>query len=179
VTDQPRTDPKDTEDTERSRGRLDPDPIASSDRERAPETERSATDAGRSQDPEARDREDPDRRDREDQEGPNRGDTDRRDRQSDRRDREVGRSNLVGTDERAELRERWDVIQTSFIDDPRAATSEADALLRDTMERLIARWEQELSDVRHNWDTDEDRSTEDLRVTMRRYRDTLERLLSA
>jgi hypothetical protein len=184
VTDQPRTDP---EHTERNRGELDPDPAAGSDRERAPEAERSASDGGRSQEPDARDHDDPSRRDSEDPnrrerdnpETRDREDTDRGHRQSDARDGDTGRSGLVGTDERAELRERWDAIQTSFIDDPRAATAEADALLHETMKQLISRWEQDLSDVRHTWDSDEDRSTEDLRVTMRRYRDTLERLLSS
>lgn len=81
-------------------------------------------------------------------------------------------------DERGELRERWDALQGRFVDDPKGATQLADDLLRDTRERVVRRWEERHSDLAHAWQRRDDATTEDLRTSLRRYRDLFERLLA-
>lgn len=82
-------------------------------------------------------------------------------------------------EERHELRERWDALQGRFVDDPSGSTRLADDLLRDTRERIQRRWEERHGELSERWQGREDLTTEDLRTTLRRYRDTFERLLSS
>ena len=82
-------------------------------------------------------------------------------------------------EERHELRERWDALQGRFVDDPSGSTRLADDLLRDTRERIQRRWEERHGELAERWKGREDLTTEDLRTTLRRYRDIFERLLSS
>lgn len=91
-----------------------------------------------------------------------------------------GRSNrLIGEEERHELRERWDALQGRFVDDPSGSTHLADELLRDTRDRIARRWEERHRELTRRWEGRDDLTTEDLRTTLRRYRDTFEQLLSS
>ena len=106
-----------------------------------------------------------------------------------RLDREV---NLSGKDTRAddyeslrllpdeaveELRPRWADIQASFVDQPRRAVEQADALVADAIRRLAEAFADARADLERDWDRGDDVSTEDLRVAFRRYRTIFDRLL--
>jgi hypothetical protein len=77
------------------------------------------------------------------------------------------------------FRERWVVLQTAFVDEPRDAVSKADELVAELMQQLAKRFNQERASLEGQWSRGEDVSTEDLRVSLQRYRSFFERLLSA
>ena len=86
---------------------------------------------------------------------------------------------LLDTALSGELRERWIEIQTGFVDEPRSAMQEADALVADLMQRLAESFSRERQALEGQWDRGDDVSTEDLRVALTRYRSFFDRLLSA
>lgn len=80
-------------------------------------------------------------------------------------------------DEINQLRARWTSIQAQFVDQPRSAVEQAEALVSEAVERinhLLADLQTSLSE---QWCTHEDASTEDLRCTIQDYRTFLYRLL--
>jgi hypothetical protein len=78
----------------------------------------------------------------------------------------------------SELRERWTDIQASFVDEPRRAVEQADALVADAIKQLAASFADERAKLEHQWDRGDDVSTEDLRQALQRYRAFFSRLLS-
>jgi hypothetical protein len=76
-----------------------------------------------------------------------------------------------------ELRPRWADIQASFVDQPRHAVEQADALVADAIRRLAEAFADARADLERDWDRGDDVSTEDLRVAFRRYRTFFDRLL--
>ena len=85
---------------------------------------------------------------------------------------------LFAPNEANDLRARWDSIQVGFVDEPRKAVQEADALVSDTIKRLSEVFGNERHMLEQQWDRNEDVSTEDLRVALRRYRSFFGRLLA-
>jgi len=85
---------------------------------------------------------------------------------------------LLAAEETKELRGRWESIQTGFVDEPRHAVQEADSLVAQTMSRLAEVFARERSNLEQPWSRGEDVSTEDLRVSMKRYRSFFDRLLA-
>jgi hypothetical protein len=77
------------------------------------------------------------------------------------------------------FRERWHELQTAFVDEPRDAVAKADGLVAELMQQLARRFDEERSSLEAQWSRGEDVSTEDLRVSLRRYRSFFERLLAA
>jgi hypothetical protein len=77
------------------------------------------------------------------------------------------------------FRERWDRVQSKFVDDPRAAVEEADSLVADVTDSLTSRFAQQKSTLEQQWSQGDDAQTEDLRMTLQRYRTLFERLLAA
>lgn len=75
-------------------------------------------------------------------------------------------------------RARWSGIQAGFVDEPRHAVEEADALVAETMRRLAEVFADERRSLEAQWERTDRVSTEDLRLAMRRYRSFFERLLS-
>lgn len=73
---------------------------------------------------------------------------------------------------------RWDAIQTGFVDEPRRAVEEADALVADVMKRLAEGFARERGKLESQWDRGDKISTEDLRLALRRYRSFFQRLLN-
>jgi hypothetical protein len=84
---------------------------------------------------------------------------------------------LFSSHEANDLRARWDSVQVGFVDDPRKAVEEADALIAETMKRLTEIFADERQQLERQWDRN-DGSTEDFRVALRRYRSFFSRLLA-
>ncbi|MEU6591166.1 hypothetical protein ABZ923_18440 [Streptomyces sp. NPDC046881] len=84
---------------------------------------------------------------------------------------------LTDDDERA-FRDRWQVIQNRFVDDPREAVHDADALVADVMQTLASTFAQHKKDLESQWGEGEKVDTEELRGALRRYRSFFNRLLS-
>lgn len=76
------------------------------------------------------------------------------------------------------LRSRWEAIQTGFVDEPRAAVEQADALVSQIMTRLTQVFSDERTSLEQQWSRGDNVSTEDLRLALKRYRSFFERLLS-
>ena len=75
-------------------------------------------------------------------------------------------------------RTRWSAIQTGFVDEPRRAVEEADALVAEVVTRLAESFAGERQRLEADWERNDAVSTEDLRQAMRRYRSFFERLLN-
>jgi hypothetical protein len=78
-----------------------------------------------------------------------------------------------------ELRDRWHRLQSRFVDEPRDTVSEADSLVAELLRDLAQSFDEARSKLEGQWSSGEDVSTEDLRVTLQRYRSFFERLLEA
>ena len=74
---------------------------------------------------------------------------------------------------------RWKNIQAQFVDEPKRAVQDADALVADIMQRLARMFTSERDQLESRWASGNDLSTEDLRRDLRRYRSFFERLLAA
>ena len=74
---------------------------------------------------------------------------------------------------------RWKDIQAEFVDEPRKAVQDADALVAELMQRLAQMFANEREQLESRWAGGDDVSTEDLRHGLRRYRSFFERLLAA
>ena len=85
---------------------------------------------------------------------------------------------LFPDDQLQDLKAHWDKIQTGFVDEPRAAVEEADALVASTMQKLASAFAKERAKLEQQWDRGDNVSTEDLRVAFQRYRSFFRRLLS-
>jgi hypothetical protein len=85
---------------------------------------------------------------------------------------------LFAQEEAHDLRAQWDRIQASFVDEPKVAVKEADQLVLTTIQRLSDVFTNERVRLEQDWDKNEQASTEDLRIALRRYRSFFDRLLS-
>jgi|SRR5579872_3282716 len=85
---------------------------------------------------------------------------------------------LFSEGEAQNLRGRWDGVQSGFVDEPRRAVEQADELVAATIKRLAEVFAEERAKLEQHWDGGGDVSTEDLRVTLQRYRSFFTRLLS-
>jgi hypothetical protein len=88
------------------------------------------------------------------------------------------RADVFHDDEARGFRSRWDAIQTGFVDEPRAAVEQADALVAQVVSRVVQVFGEQRTTLERQWDRDRDVSTEDLRVALTRYRAFFDRLLS-
>lgn len=86
--------------------------------------------------------------------------------------------NLFPDEELGGYRTQWDAIQTGFVDQPRAAVEQADALVSQLMTRLTDVFARERSNLEGQWTKGDNVSTEDLRIALTRYRSFFHRLLS-
>ena len=84
---------------------------------------------------------------------------------------------LFHDDEGRGFRARWEGIQTGFVDEPRTAVEQADALVQEMMKRLTDVFAEERGGLEKHWGRGENVSTEDLRIALKRYRSFFERLL--
>jgi hypothetical protein len=86
---------------------------------------------------------------------------------------------LLKPDELQSIVDRWKEIQAGFVDEPRKAVKEADALVADLMQRLAQMFASEREQLESRWTAGDSVSTEDLRQGFQRYRSFFERLLAA
>jgi hypothetical protein len=73
---------------------------------------------------------------------------------------------------------RWSELQASFLDDPRSAVAQSDALVAALTERVTAVFVADRLLLERQWAQAEEPSTEDLRAALQRYRTFFQRLLS-
>ena len=90
---------------------------------------------------------------------------------------EKNEESLFADDQLSGFRSRWKEIQVGFVDDPRQAAEQADALVSDLVEQLTAGFSEARSRLEDQWTQGEEASTEDLRVALTRYRAFFNRLL--
>ena len=77
-----------------------------------------------------------------------------------------------------ELRSRWNTIQTSFIDEPRRAVNDADALVLAATKQLSDAFTDRRNQLEKQWSRGDEVSTEELRLALQQYRSFFARLMS-
>ena len=85
---------------------------------------------------------------------------------------------LFAPDVAKDFRSRWIAVQSSFVDDPRAAVKQGDDLVAEVMKALTETFSKERANLEGQLGQTDEASTETLRVALRRYRSFFERLLS-
>ena len=90
---------------------------------------------------------------------------------------QVQPAGLGSADDQERFVARWQEIQAGFVDEPRRAVQDADALVVDMMDRLARMLASEREQLESLGETGKV-STEDLRQGLRRYRSLFERLLA-
>jgi hypothetical protein len=78
----------------------------------------------------------------------------------------------------SEFNGRWTDIQAGFVDEPRRAVQQADALVSDVINRIADTFTNERAQLERQWDRGGDVSTEELRQALQRYRSFFSRLLT-
>jgi hypothetical protein len=76
------------------------------------------------------------------------------------------------------FRSRWLAIQSKFVDDPRDSVKQADQLVADIIKNVTMNFADRRIGLEKQWNSGENISTEDMRVTLKRYRSFFERLLT-
>jgi hypothetical protein len=76
------------------------------------------------------------------------------------------------------FRSRWDSVQSSFVDDPKAAVHAADELVGEVTKSLTETFAKQRSDLESGSDLAVGPTTENLRIALRQYRSFFERLLA-
>ncbi|HEY2678633.1 MAG TPA: hypothetical protein VGI65_16800 [Steroidobacteraceae bacterium] len=85
---------------------------------------------------------------------------------------------LFAQDVADDYRARWVLLQQGFVDDPRRAVQEGDALVKQVLSNLTETFANEGTALKGQLADSDQNSTEMLRVALRRYRSFFERLLS-
>jgi hypothetical protein len=85
---------------------------------------------------------------------------------------------LLATEDAEGFRARWTDIQTGFVDAPRRAVEQADALVAELMQLLARTFADERGRLESQWDRGDDVPTDNLRDAFQRYRSFFERLLA-
>jgi hypothetical protein len=86
---------------------------------------------------------------------------------------------LLPPEDSERYQQRWNDLQSRFVDEPRGTVKEADGLVAELMQELATSFSDTRSSLEDQWTRGDDVSTEDLRVALQRYRSFFERLLSA
>lgn len=85
---------------------------------------------------------------------------------------------LLATEDAEGFRAHWTDIQTGFVDAPRRAVEQADALVAELMQHLATTFADERGQLERQWDRGDDVPTDHLRDAFQRYRSFFERLLA-
>jgi hypothetical protein len=75
------------------------------------------------------------------------------------------------------FRSRWHDVQAAFVDDPQRAVQDADELVAELIQRLVATFAERKQSLEGQWQQGGDAETEDLRLALRSYRSFFDRLL--
>lgn len=75
------------------------------------------------------------------------------------------------------LRRRWETVQAGFVDEPRRAVEQADGLVAEVIQEMVSTFSTERGRLEEQWSGGNDVSTEDLRLSLQRYRSFFNRLL--
>ena len=84
---------------------------------------------------------------------------------------------LLNLDESEQLRTRWSEIQGKFVDEPRSAVQQADALVSEVIEKITRMFANEHSSLEGQWNQGNEVSTEELRQALQHYRSFFNRLV--
>jgi hypothetical protein len=84
---------------------------------------------------------------------------------------------LFSESEMGDFRSQWSKLQTGFVDEPRRTVEDADKLVASVMQRLAEGFANERSGLEKQWDRGDNVSTEELRISLQRYRSFFDRLL--
>jgi hypothetical protein len=87
-------------------------------------------------------------------------------------------SDLFDRADRESFQDRWQTIQTGFVEEPRRSIEQADALVAEAMKCLAEIFAQERRSLESQWGDGTSVSTEELRVALQRYRSLFRRLLT-
>jgi hypothetical protein len=101
-----------------------------------------------------------------------------RERHADERRPDEERRLLFPAEDSSALKSRWSDIQAAFVDEPRESVRRADALVSDVMNRITDVFAKERAALEQQWDRGDQVTTEDLRLSLQRYRAFLDHLLS-
>jgi hypothetical protein len=91
---------------------------------------------------------------------------------------EQATTTLFPEEEANNFHKRWTDIQTGFVDEPRRAVEQADALVAEVIKRLASSFAEARAELEGQWGRGDNVSTEDLRVALQRYRAFFDRLLN-
>lgn len=89
----------------------------------------------------------------------------------------VSSTALVEREESDHFRTRWIEIQGKFVDEPRTAVQQADALVSEVVENITQMFTKNHSSLENQWNQGNDVSTEDLRKALQQYRSFFNRLV--
>jgi len=84
---------------------------------------------------------------------------------------------LLEREDSEHFRTRWNEIQAKFVDDPRAAVQQADALVSEVIDQITQMFATEHSSLEGQWKQGSEVSTEDLRTSLQHYRSFFNRLV--
>jgi len=83
---------------------------------------------------------------------------------------------LIDEDKITGFRDRWQNVQTGFVDDPKQAVRQADELVAAVISALATTFAEHKSELESQWQQGEP-ATEELRIALRRYRSFFDQLL--
>jgi hypothetical protein len=89
-----------------------------------------------------------------------------------------GNRPLFPSQQCAGLEKEWQGIQADFVDSPRNAVKQADALVTKTIDTLAGSFGDMRGSLEQTWEKNGEVSTEELRMAMQNYRSFFRRLLS-
>ncbi len=84
---------------------------------------------------------------------------------------------LISNEAVENFRTRWNDIQGKFVDEPRSAVQQADALVSEVVSQITQTFANEHSSLEAQWNQGNEVSTEDLRRALQRYRTFFNRLV--
>ncbi|MEU5263504.1 hypothetical protein [Amycolatopsis sp. NPDC021455] len=83
---------------------------------------------------------------------------------------------LIDEEKVTGFRDRWQNVQTGFVDDPKQAVQQADELVAAVISALATTFAEHKSELEAQWRQGEP-ATEELRIALRRYRSFFDQLL--
>ena len=84
---------------------------------------------------------------------------------------------LVSDEQREALHARWREIQARFVDEPRGAVNQADALVTEVVDAVTSGFASRKAGLEQRWGTGGEAATEELRQALHAYRAFFQRLL--